>query len=146
MYRSDETSFKSKLDLDYDSFVKKKIIRCEICENIYYASSSCLHNCMTKKDNSVVSSNYNKINDVVMNNNVNNINMEKDKSDLLKSGKLTIINNIRFYDEIYSIWKKKGFKRHRKLDIKENSKYQPLQTNNNPQTEKFSFSPYDNFF
>lgn len=133
MYRFDDIDFKSKLDLDYKLFNTKRIYRCEICGNVYYTSSNYFHACYAKKaDTTSVDEKVSSIND-------------RDLGDI-KNSQALISTPIYFHDEIYAIWKKKGFKRHCKPEIKENTIQQTMQSTDSSQKEKFSFSPYDNFF
>lgn len=140
MEHPDEIKYRSKLDLDYDSFLTKKIYRCEECGDIYYTSSVQSHTCTSRK--AVITE---EINTQAL---VNGESFEMNRLNQLLGIK-PVMGSLWFYDEIYMIWKKNGFNRHEKPKLKDDIMkpvHNTLQINENAQKEKFSFSPYDNFF
>lgn len=129
---TDGKMYESKLDLDYDTFLTKKIDRCDDCGDIYYSGTTRGHNCNQKKQRMSPGAEPRALG-VVENFEINQLNA------LL--GIRPVIERVWFHDEIHAIWKRKNFPRHAKPEAQE----QPPRQESH-EKDKFSFSPYDNFF
>ena len=126
----------SKLDLDSESFVTKRIGRCSDCGDIYYTGISSSHLCENKKS---------KTSMPVVSRSPDMQSYEKDRLSTLLDFK-PVVEKLWFHDEIYSIWKKKNFPRHEKQSIMEIKGMEKRSNEGKDIKDEFSFSPYDNFF
>lgn len=133
--------YESKLDLDFDNFLTKKIDRCNVCGDIFYAGVQPPHACSNKQRPLAASPGNNLrttglLLDPSESASENASAIESQQSSMLDSASTSSV----IHDKIYDLWKSNGFPRHKKTSV-------PAESGSDEHSkDNFSFSPYDNFF
>ncbi|KAI4291317.1 hypothetical protein PAPHI01_0591 [Pancytospora philotis] len=132
MVEGSTKKFESKLDLDYDSFLTKKIDKCVACGDIYYAGARPPHACARQQGaqgHDATRRPTDSAHSTIQRASYAGDARAKEPAD-----------GFCVRSAIYSIWKADGFRRHAAPaeDCPSSSEEQCK--------DKFSFSPYDNFF
>ena len=147
MKMPEDMVYKSNFDIDANSFMTKKIYRCGKCGDIYYASSGDVHICGSKQTEYMQSPPIP----------FKPIEMGKPSPGPRKRERASRCEFINFADEVYTVWRKKGYPRHQLTTVvndfsepfapqeEEPASSSPKSQQQND-SDKFSFNPYDNFF
>lgn len=130
---TDKDSYISHIDLDYESFLKKKITKCGDCGDIYYSRVKLPHPCMMEKQLTIHLEGRSSVRQ-------ENIDQEV-RNAIMSIGPPVSICLV--HDEIYAIWAKNKYPRRQKGPVPQRSINGPKKEN---YSGNFSFSPYDNFF
>ncbi|KAI5176538.1 hypothetical protein PAEPH01_2339 [Pancytospora epiphaga] len=127
-------SFETSLDLDYDNFVTKKIERCDSCGDVYYKGIEPPHICG--------SADAYKHPTTITDPHANDSSSDTPSNTQTQEGAGLYEGTDRnlLCGKIYTIWEKSGFKRYVVEDE------EPKSRDKVTLKDKFSFSPYDNFF